>query len=676
MRRYSLLFKLLAFILASLCLLTALFCGYGTISLFSANLYQEYPDSLAESLCYEDGRQLALNAAREYAATTIGNCPKELVEHLYGLHYYGGSLVSISEEGEEVYSRGDSVKDGITIHYSLRFDCPTIVEKDTQKEEPGNIAGGSDNTDTDDTQDQTTTTPSAPDTTQRPIYTYEVLVSGKRIVYEVRYTEITLDATVTLDQSKLNNTNYQMLSTFFPYRYLFIWGFAITLLSGIALVVYLLWVAGRGKGGVVELVGLSKLPLDVYALFVCLLFLGLHALFYALFDTIYTFHILVFNLIGIALTVPMLLGFFYIFAAQSKCKGGYWWHHSLIGRFCRFCFKGIGALLNMLPAIWQWLIIGFVMFSAIMLSFILGFLGDEPFFRLIFLLSSVISLAVICYGGYCFGLILIGSKKMAQGQLDHQIPEKHLFGAFRDCARQLNSLSGAANTAVQSQLRSERMKTELITNVSHDIKTPLTSIINFVDLLEKPHTEEDAEQYLEVLSRQSLRLKKLIEDLMELSKANSGNIAVNLITLDAVEAANQALGEFADKMENAQLTPIFRAPENPLPILADGRLLWRVLSNLLSNTVKYAAPNTRVYVDLASTGDQVQLSIRNISKTELTVTAEELLERFVRGDVSRNTEGSGLGLNIAKSLMEVQHGTLELILDGDLFKVTLTFPSA
>ena len=216
----------------------------------------------------------------------------------------------------------------------------------------------------------------------------------------------------------------------------------------------------------------------------------------------------------------------------------------------------------------------------------------------------------------------------------------------------------------------------MITNVSHDIKTPLTSIINYVDLLEKPHTEEEGRQYLEVLHRQSQSMKKLIEDLMEMSKATTGNMTVDITQVDAGEAVNQALGEFADKLEKAGLTPVFRYPEEPVAILADGRLTWRVLSNLLSNVVKYALPGTRLYIDLIQLESQVVISLKNISREELNISADELTERFVRGDASRNTEGSGLGLNIAQSLMELQKGQLQLLVDGDLFKVTLLFPKA
>ena len=225
-------------------------------------------------------------------------------------------------------------------------------------------------------------------------------------------------------------------------------------------------------------------------------------------------------------------------------------------------------------------------------------------------------------------------------------------------------------------MKSERMKTELITNVSHDIKTPLTSIINYVDLLQKPHTPEEEQEYLEVLGRKSQQLKKLIQDLMEMSKASTGNITVDLRRMDAVEAVNQAMGEYADKLAAADLTPVIKTPEEPLWMQADGQLTWRVLSNLLSNAVKYALPGTRLYVDITENGGKVLISLKNVSAQALNVSAEELMERFVRGDAARNSEGSGLGLNIAKSLMEVQNGQLALTVDGDLFKATLILPKA
>jgi signal transduction histidine kinase len=337
----------------------------------------------------------------------------------------------------------------------------------------------------------------------------------------------------------------------------------------------------------------------------------------------------------------------------------------------------------MMNIIWQWLLTAALMTIATGLSFLVEMIsvnngGDWQAIIgvLQFPVVALICIGVVFYGGYAFGMLLLGARKMAQGDLQHKVSTKYLIGSFRDCAEQLNRLSDTAMKEAQDRLRSERMKTELITNVSHDIKTPLTSIINFVDLLRKPHTEEEEQQYLEVLSRQSGRMKRLIEDLIDLSKATTGNIQVNTTRLDAAEAVQQALGEFSDKMEAVNLTPVFRHSEDSVWVLADGRLMWRVLSNLLSNAVKYAMPGTRLYLDLARNGNQVLIAMKNVSREELKVNAEELLERFVQGDTSRSTEGSGLGLNIAQSLMELQGGTLQIQMDGDLFKVVLTFCAA
>ena len=226
---------------------------------------------------------------------------------------------------------------------------------------------------------------------------------------------------------------------------------------------------------------------------------------------------------------------------------------------------------------------------------------------------------------------------------------------------------------MERQLKSERMKTELITNVSHDIKTPLTSIVNYVDLLQKPHTPAEGEQYLEVLARQSQRLKKLTEDLVEMSKASSGSIPVNLAPVNVVELVNQALAEYEEKLQRANLPVVLTAPQPEILVSADGRLFWRVMDNLLGNCVKYAQPGTRVYVDVVKYEKKVMISVKNISQAELNLPAEELMERFVRGDSARNTEGSGLGLNIAKTLMSLQKGKLNLVIDGDLFKAVLLF---
>ena len=434
----------------------------------------------------------------------------------------------------------------------------------------------------------------------------------------------------------------------------------------------------------------------------------------------------------------LLVAFFFAFVAQIKTPGGYWWRHSFCGwcvrllilgctgildlgikgwlhgnpliqkffkwiwqtckslwtfakkgtvwlwdtgkRLCtwsvemlRKCFhwttRKLAFFFGLLPITWQFLMTGFVLVFLLyimMRTYKVGYI----------LLGFGIFFAVILYAASAFAILLESAKRMSKGDLDTKVDDRMLIGGFREFAAKLNDLADVAVVAAQKQLKSERMKTELITNVSHDIKTPLTSIINYVDLLRKPHTAQQQEQYLEVLDRQSQRLKKLIDDLMEMSKASTGNLAVDIEQVDAGEAVNQALGEFADKLEQAQLTPVFRQPEDQIYMMADGRLVWRVMSNLLGNAVKYALPGTRIYLDLLEMDGKVIISMKNISREELNVNADELMERFVRGDASRNTEGSGLGLNIAQSLMELQRGQLQILVDGDLFKVTLIFPGA
>ena len=293
----------------------------------------------------------------------------------------------------------------------------------------------------------------------------------------------------------------------------------------------------------------------------------------------------------------------------------------------------------------------------------------------LFVIYKAIEVAVIIWFALQFNRVKEGMSLVASGNTDATIDTTHMLPAFKSHAHDIANVSEGINRAVEERMKSERMKTELITNVSHDIKTPLTSIINYVDLMEKHGTDDpEMQEYLEVLDRQSERLKKLIEDLIEASKASSGAIEMNIEPVNVSVLLSQAAGEFEEKLKQKELTNVVSVPEEELTIRADGRYLWRVIDNLMGNICKYAMPNTRVYVDLTSKGNTAQIAFKNISATELNISAEELTERFVRGDKSRNTEGSGLGLSIAKSLTEHMGGTMDIHIDGDLFKVTLTFP--
>lgn len=267
------------------------------------------------------------------------------------------------------------------------------------------------------------------------------------------------------------------------------------------------------------------------------------------------------------------------------------------------------------------------------------------------------------------------TEKIYKGDTNIKLDESLYTGVLKELAIYINDIAGGFSNAIKESLKSERLKTELITNVSHDIKTPLTSIINYVDLLKQENIQnEKAKEYIEVLDNKSQRLKKLIEDLVEASKASSGNIKINKEVLNVKELLNQVTGEFEDKFNSRGLNIISKLPEETVYIKADSRYLYRVLENTYSNVAKYAEENTRVYIDcILEEENTVAIYVKNISKDELNISAEELMQRFVRGDKSRNTEGSGLGLSIAKSLTELQDGTFNIYLDGDLFKVAIKF---
>lgn len=297
---------------------------------------------------------------------------------------------------------------------------------------------------------------------------------------------------------------------------------------------------------------------------------------------------------------------------------------------------------------------------------------------LMFLLLFLLDLgALLCVYKIALGreLLLDGLKRITDGELTYKIPEKELRGDQKAMAQYINRIGDGLDAAVEKSLKDERMKTELITNVSHDLKTPLTSIINYIDLLKRLNLKDpEALKYLEILDSKAHRLKSLTEDVVEASKASTGNLSLEMTELNFVEMLYQVMGEFEERMENRHLTLMTHLPDSPAMIYADGRRMWRILENLFGNILKYAMENTRVYAEVLLEKDQVIFTLKNISAQPLNIPAEELTERFIRGDVARNTEGSGLGLSIAQSLTQLQGGTFKLYLDGDLFKVCLSFP--
>ena len=263
-------------------------------------------------------------------------------------------------------------------------------------------------------------------------------------------------------------------------------------------------------------------------------------------------------------------------------------------------------------------------------------------------------------------------QKIYEGKTDIYLDKEEMEGILKEMTVYINDIAGGFSNAIEESLQSERLKTELITNVSHDIKTPLTSIINYVDLLKKENIQDKkVKEYIEILDKKSQRLKKLTEDLVEASKVSSGNVKLNIEEINLKELIHQSIGEFKDRLEKKGLQVEVSMPQEEVKIKADNRYMYRVIENLFSNITKYALDNSRVYIDIRKEKGRIEASMKNISKDKLNISSDELMQRFVRGDKSRYTEGSGLGLSIAKSLIELQGGEFTIHIDGDLFKVVM-----
>ncbi len=328
--------------------------------------------------------------------------------------------------------------------------------------------------------------------------------------------------------------------------------------------------------------------------------------------------------------------------------------------------NGIINFITSIPIVWKVVV---VTMSVLFLDVIFQSFLAYHFIKFIVIIPLVVYLAIN------MKQLKDGAERLANGDLSNKIDTKHLILDFKKHGENLNQVSKGMSIAVEDRLKSERMKTELITNVSHDIKTPLTSIINYASLIGEEDTENHKiKEYSEVLVRQSERLKRLIEDLVEASKASTGNLEVNLSPCDANVFLTQVSGEYAEKLENSKLTLITKQSDEEIRIMADGRRMWRIFDNLMNNVCKYAQPETRVYLSIENNDDNAVITFKNTSKEQLDISEEDLMERFTRGDRSRNTEGNGLGLSIAKSLAELQNGSLRLEIDGDLFKAILSFP--
>ena len=673
MLRYSIFTKFLVIVLCAVSLVVCAAGAAGILIAESNGLYTNDVDTWIEDQQHSVGYGIVYDYCFLYAAEHVGNCPENVLYALRQTYCQSmnktGWAIALYQNGKLLEQSESIPADALVLNYTISPNCPSLYQdSDSDRILYAESVFVHD--------------PSTGDYMDVPLFYYD----GPE--YQV---------VLYLQPDILDDFQFAFITILYQMRYHFITMLVAGLLFFAVTLVCLCCAAGRHpKSPAVYPVALNRLPLDLYAAIIVAAEAGVSWLVMEMLEACFDYggNWAVASLIclgGFAMAL-MVVAYLFAFAAQMKTRGGFWWRRTItgfllrkfllglkyIGRGFRFLFRGIAAVCNMLPLVWQWVGVVILMMAVPGAFFLCVMIAWDGFWELFwgFLFFASLAADVVLVGWWIWymGQIIRGVAAMRQGNLDHKIPTAHMRGKFREFAVSLNSMADAARIAAERQLKSERMKTELITNVSHDIKTPLTSIINYVDLLKKPHDEMQGQQYLDVLDRQSQRLKKLIVDLMDMSKASTGNMGVELCPMDAVEAVNQALGEFSDKLTAAGLEPLFRAPRESVMIRADGRLLWRVLSNLLSNAVKYAMPGTRLYLDLMTVQGNAVLNLKNISRDQLNVDAEELMERFVRGDASRNTEGSGLGLNIAKSLVELQKGQMHLMVDGDLFKVTVVLP--
>ena len=461
--------------------------------------------------------------------------------------------------------------------------------------------------------------------------------------------------------------------------------------------IFLLCSAGHknGREGITPS-AIHEIHLDVYTVVVAIgAFTGLY---------------LAFGWIGMNQSMINLIVLVVLFAAEViwctlyfmelaiRLKMGKWWQNTILyrvfrffGRFCKRVFRGIVKLILGIPMVWRTALLCLAVCVAEFFGLML-FYNNTDVLLFFWAIEKFILCGAITFVALMCKELQEGSEALANGDLNYKLDTSHMVLSFKEHGENLNRIGEGISAVVEQRMKSEHLKTELITNVSHDIKTPLTSIINYADLIGKEvsgdvkdtgdgagtETAQEREQhiseYAEVLLRQSQKLKKLLDDLLEASKATTGNLEVHPEVCDVSVLLSQAVGEYEQRFSEKKLETIVKQPEETVKVMADGRHLWRVFDNLLNNIYKYAQAGSRVYLNVEHDGQNANIIFRNMSAYPLEMSPEELEERFTRGDRSRHMEGNGLGLSIAKSLTELQKGDMEIVTDGDLFKVVITLP--
>ncbi len=467
---------------------------------------------------------------------------------------------------------------------------------------------------------------------------------------------------------------YQFVQKYYSYEY---WVGILSFVIFMIDLIYLIYSTGHVKGKEkIALNWFDRLPLEVFglvAILVASIFLALAIESGGMMQ----YNVIFFAPCMICSYLCLLFSFYCMGSVLKRVKSKTFWKNSFVYKLYHWTKqKLIKIYRSVMYNINTAFRLALVFSGMVLVSIIL--------FALIRAWGAFAILLLLGFWVYCYWFMLQRmnefnkikevTKQIYEGHTDIRLQEEQLKGVLKEMAVYLKDIAGGFSNAIEESLKSERLKTELITNVSHDIKTPLTSIINYVDLLKREEIQDEKiKEYIDVLDSKSQRLKKLIEDLVEASKASSGNLKLEKEKLNVCELIKQVTGEFEDRLKDKQLKVILSFPKEETTIIADNRYLYRVIENLYSNVTKYALEGSRVYVDVVKNQEKIVIAIKNISKEELNISVDELMQRFVRGDKARNTEGSGLGLSIAQSLTQLQGGNFDIYLDGDLFKVVLEF---
>lgn len=466
--------------------------------------------------------------------------------------------------------------------------------------------------------------------------------------------------------------NKNMYDFMLQHNRLPIYSCLISLILLIAIAVYLFWAIGHQKGEEgISLNAIDKVPYEIISI------ISFNVLAIAVTVLVNAFDVYTYYVVAIFYVIAYLIGYLacaiWGITTIKRIKAKTFWKSFLSYKVIKWSYHKIKKFISEMEQKTSsskkvfWYYWGFVVISVVLATMI----------------GSAISLILL--GGFWLwvfyrlrrynrqqGEIKDALQKIYEGKTDIYLDKEEMEGVLKEMTVYINDIAGGFSNAIEESLKSERLKTELITNVSHDIKTPLTSIINYVDLLKKEEIpNEKVKEYIDILDKKSYRLKKLTEDLVEASKVSSGNVKLNIEEINLKELIHQSIGEFKDRLEEKDLQIEISMPEEDIKIQADNRYMYRVIENLFSNITKYALDGSRVYIDLKKEKNKIEVSMKNISKDKLNISSDELMQRFVRGDKSRYTEGSGLGLSIAKSLTELQGGEFTIHIDGDLFKVVM-----